>query len=91
MAAGEQKNCHEMANTLAMDNEASLRITQVDRLHNGIVVTFSDGSSLLYSNDLLEATMPFAVDLKISMNEFAAGKVDDMRKLGSYLKDDWRQ
>jgi hypothetical protein len=44
-------------------------ISFVERLSNGVVVTFSDGRSVLFSATLLQATIPLADELRVEERE----------------------
>jgi hypothetical protein len=46
-----------------MDTPSASRITNVDRLHGGVVVTFEDGRCGFFSTALLYKTLPQAEDL----------------------------
>ena len=46
-----------------MDTRPGPRIVSSDRLHNGVVVSFDDGKTVLYSAALLYATLPQAHEI----------------------------
>ena len=49
---------------LVMETQSAPRVTCVDRFRRGVVITFEDGKSALYSSDLLRQTFPQAEELK---------------------------
>jgi hypothetical protein len=47
-----------------METQRAPGVTCVDRFRAGVVITFEDGKSALYSSDLLHGTFPQAEELK---------------------------
>jgi hypothetical protein len=46
-----------------METQLARRVESVDRLNGGIIVTFDDGKSAVYSGSLLRATFGQAQDI----------------------------
>jgi hypothetical protein len=52
-----------------MKNPLAVRISSVDRLNDGVIITFDDGKCALYSTDLLYATLDQAQLLEDLLDE----------------------